>query len=64
LSGEYPLARFLYIYVNKKPNQPLDKLTAEFIKFVESKEGQEVVAKAGFFPLPKQIVDESHAQTK
>jgi phosphate transport system substrate-binding protein len=64
LSGDYPLARFLYIYVNKKPNQPLDKLTAEFIKFVESKEGQEVVVKSGFFPLPKQVVDESHAQTK
>lgn len=64
ISGDYPLARFLYIYVNKKPNEPLDKLTAEFIKFVESKEGQEVVVKSGFFPLPKQVVDESYAQTK
>jgi phosphate transport system substrate-binding protein len=64
VSGDYPLARFLYIYVNKKPNEPLDKLTAEFIKFVESKEGQQVVVKSGFFPLPKQVVDESHAQTK
>jgi phosphate transport system substrate-binding protein len=63
LGGDYPLARFLYIYVNKKPNEPLDSLTAEFIKFVESKEGQQVVAKAGFFPLPKQIVDGVHAQT-
>jgi phosphate transport system substrate-binding protein len=64
ISGDYPLARFLYIYVNKKPNEPLDKLTAEFIKFVESKEGQQVVVKSGFFPLPKAVVDESHAQTK
>ena len=52
LSGKYPLARFLYVYVNKKPGQPLDKLTSEFLKFVLSKPGQEVVVKDGYFPLP------------
>lgn len=52
LSGDYPLARFLLIYVNKAPNQPLDTLTYEFLRFVLSKEGQEVVAKDGYFPLP------------
>jgi phosphate transport system substrate-binding protein len=52
LSGRYPLARFLYIYVNKAPGRPLDKLTAEFIQFVQSREGQEVVVKDGYFPLP------------
>jgi phosphate transport system substrate-binding protein len=52
LSGKYPLARFLYIYVNKKPGQPLDKLTSEFFRFVESRPGQEVVVKDGYFPLP------------
>ncbi|MDE1171771.1 MAG: phosphate ABC transporter substrate-binding protein [Verrucomicrobium sp.] len=57
LNGSYPLARFLYVYVNKKPGQPLDKLTAEFIKYVLSKEGQDVVVKAGFFPLPDQIAE-------
>jgi phosphate transport system substrate-binding protein len=59
LNGDYPLARFLYIYVNKKPGAPLDKLTGEFIKYVLSKEGQQVVIKDGYFPLPKQIVDEA-----
>jgi phosphate transport system substrate-binding protein len=58
LSGDYPMARFLLIYVNKKPGQPLDKLTGEFVKFVLSKEGQQVVVKDGYFPLPKEIVDE------
>jgi len=58
LSGDYPLARFLYVYVNKKPGQPMDKLTLEFIKYVLSKGGQEVVVKDGYFPLPKQSVDE------
>jgi phosphate transport system substrate-binding protein len=57
LSGSYPLARFLLVYVNKKPGQPLDPLTLEFLKFVLSKEGQEIVVKDGYYPLPKQIAD-------
>ena len=61
LNGDYPLARFLYIYINKKPAQPADKLTAEFIKFVESREGQEITIKSGYFPVPKQVADESMA---
>jgi len=52
LSGKYPLARFLLIYVNKKPGQELDKLTAEFIKFALSKQGQEIVIKDGYFAMP------------
>jgi phosphate transport system substrate-binding protein len=59
VSGEYPLARFLYVYVNKKPGTALDPLTSEFLKFVLSKEGQEVVVKDGYFPLPKQTIDET-----
>ncbi len=64
LSGEYPLARFLYIYLNRKPGAPMDKLTAEFIKFTVSKEGQEVVIKDGYFPVPKQVIDEVVASLK
>jgi phosphate transport system substrate-binding protein len=52
VSGKYPLARFLYVYVNKKPGEPFDKLTGEFIRFVLSKQGQEIVIKDGYFPLP------------
>ncbi len=52
LSGEYPLARFLTIYVNKKPSQPLDLLTLEFIKFILSRQGQLVVEKDGYYPMP------------
>jgi phosphate transport system substrate-binding protein len=61
VSGDYPLARFLYVYVNKKPGQPMDKLTHEFLLFVTSKEGQEIVVKDGYFPLPKEASDEVHA---
>lgn len=61
LSGDYPLARFLYVYVNKKPGAPLDTLTQEFVKFVLSKQGQEVVVKDGYFPLPAQVAGETVA---
>lgn len=62
VSGDYPLARFLYIYVNKKPGEPIDKLTAEFLKFVLSKQGQEIVVKDGYFPMPKEVVEEALAE--
>jgi phosphate transport system substrate-binding protein len=52
IDGTYPLARVLYFYVNKRPNQPLPPLEREFIKLVLSKQGQEVVIKDGFVPLP------------
>lgn len=55
LSGKYPLARYLYIYVNKKPGQPMDTLQAEFLKFVCSKAGQEVVVKDGYYPMPASV---------
>lgn len=58
LSGNYPLSRYLYIYINKKPNAPLDPLLAEFVKFIYSLEGQEVVVKDGYLPLPEKIVKE------
>lgn len=58
LSGDYPLARFLVVYVNKKPGQPLDKLTLEFLKFVLSKEGQAIVEKDGYFPMPAEVAAE------
>lgn len=57
-AGDYPLARFLYIYFNKKPNAALDPLMTEFLKFVLSKEGQQIVVKDGFYPVSKAVADE------
>ncbi len=57
LNGTYPLTRYLYIYVNKKPNQPLAPLENEFIKMVLSKAGQQVVIKDGYIPLPGKVVE-------
>lgn len=53
--GSYPLARFLYLAVNKNPNEPLAPLEREFLKMVLSKEGQEVVLRDGFVPLPSSV---------
>jgi len=55
-SGDYPLSRYLYLYFNKKAGSNLDPLRLEFVKFVLSKQGQEVVIKDGYLPLPKNIV--------
>lgn len=59
LSGKFPLARFFYVYVNKAPNKPLSPLEAQFVKLVLSKQGQEVVVKDGYIPLPKRVVDKT-----
>ncbi len=55
LTGDYPLSRFLYVYVNKHPNKPLAPLDREFIKMVLSKTGQEVVVKDGYIPMPAKM---------
>lgn len=57
LNGKYPLSRFLYVYVNKRPNRSLAPLEREFIKMVLSKSGQQVVVKDGYIPLPRKVVD-------
>ena len=50
-AGDYPISRFLYIYTNVNPNEKLDPVRAEFIKYVYSKPGQQAVVKDGFFPV-------------
>ena len=55
LSGEYPLSRFLYVYVNKKPNQPLSPIEQEFLRLILSKEGQEIVQKDGYIPVSPEV---------
>ncbi len=64
IAGTYPLTRYLYVYVNKKPNQPLAPLENEFIKMVLSKTGQQVVIKDGYIPLPAKVVDKVLATLK
>lgn len=63
-SGAYPLARFLYVYVNKAPNKDMDRLTQEFMTFVVSKPGQEITIKDGYFPINADVAAEARAALK
>jgi len=57
-SGDYPIWRYLLIYVNKKPGEALEPLRREFLKLVLSREGQSVVVKTGYVPLPASVAKE------
>jgi len=63
-AGKYPLSRYLYVYVNKAPNKPLDPLVRELLKFMLSKEGQEIVVKDGYLPIPAKVAQEETAKIK
>lgn len=56
INGSYPLGRTLYVYVAKRPGEPLSPLVKEFLKFVLSQEGQEIVVKDGYGPLPAKLI--------
>jgi phosphate transport system substrate-binding protein len=62
VSKRYPLSRFLFMYVNKAPGKPLDPLVKEFLRFVLSREGQEVVVKDGYLPLTGELVKQELAK--
>ncbi|MFO7643909.1 MAG: phosphate ABC transporter substrate-binding protein [Desulfosarcina sp.] len=57
-TGEYPLARYLYVYVNHKPGSTMDPLRREFIRYVFSREGQEDVVRDGYYPITQVIAEE------
>jgi phosphate transport system substrate-binding protein len=60
-TGEYPLARFLYVYINHRPGSPLDPLRREFVRYIFSRQGQEDVVKDGYYPVPALIAEEDLA---
>lgn len=57
ITGKYPLSRFLYVYVNKHPNKPLSPLQSEFLKMLLSQQGQAIVKKDGYIPLPAKVIN-------
>ena len=57
VTGAYPLSRFLYVYINKAPNKDLAPLEREFVKLIMSMEGQQVVVKDGYIPLPAKVAE-------
>jgi phosphate transport system substrate-binding protein len=46
-SGDYPISRFLYIYTRSKPTGAIK----EYVDWILSSEGQELVSKVGYFPV-------------
>ena len=51
-AGMYPLARTVYIYVNRKPGSPVSPKVAAFLEYIVSPEGQAIVAHTGgYLPL-------------
>lgn len=64
VNGTYPLSRLLYVYVNKAPNKAIEPVVGEFLKLVLSKKGQEDVAKDGYIPLPKKVLEDQLAKIK
>ncbi|HEX3357342.1 MAG TPA: substrate-binding domain-containing protein [Tepidisphaeraceae bacterium] len=58
ISQHYPMTDFLYIYVNKPPNRPLDRPTREFLTFACCQLGQEIAAREGAYPLTPQLARE------
>lgn len=57
-SGDYPLSRFLYLYVNHKPGTNMEPLRSEFIRLIFSRSGQETVIKDGYIPVTADIARE------
>lgn len=55
LACKYPIARLLYIYVNKKPGETLDPVIAEFVKYILSKDGQTQTEKGGYYAINSEI---------
>jgi phosphate transport system substrate-binding protein len=64
LSKKYPLSRALYVYAVRDPRRPMDNLTREFLRFVLSRQGQEVVIKDGYLPLTAEMVERELAKLK
>ena len=61
-TGEYPLARFLYVYVNHRPGSQMDPLRREFIRYMFSRQGQEDVVKDGYYPVTAEIAKDNLAR--
>ncbi|MEG3079146.1 phosphate ABC transporter substrate-binding protein [Halomonas sp. 5021] len=58
-SGDYPLSRYLYIYVNLPPDESLPAAERAFLDLIMSTEGQKITRASGFVPLP---LDDLEAQ--
>ena len=61
-SGKYPIARFLYVYINKNPSMPLEPIRAEFLSYILSADGQKDTVKDGYYPMPFVFAEQERAK--
>jgi len=62
LAGIYPLTRYLYIYMDKPPGRPLPFAVDALIRLALSERGQQDVARAGYIPLPVNVIPQELAR--
>lgn len=60
--GTYPLGRYLNLYINRAPGKPVSPIVREFVRFIFSKEGQEIVIKDGYLPLDAKTAAKERAR--
>lgn len=60
-TNNYPLSRFLYLYLDKPPAEPLPTHLQEFIKYIYSSNGQATIAKEGAIPLLPRFIGQQLA---
>jgi phosphate transport system substrate-binding protein len=59
INRSYPLIRDAYFYVNRAPGRPLDPIVQAFMRYVLSRQGQEIIAKVNYYyPLDRADLDQ------
>jgi phosphate transport system substrate-binding protein len=61
-NGSYPLTRELYLYVNQKPGEAMNPALFEFLRYVNSREGQDAVMRAGVYRLPMNEMEKNRSR--
>ena len=61
-SGRYPLTRYLFIRLNRKPGEEIPPAVKEFLRYILSREAQERILYSGYFPLQSREVREELAK--
>ena len=62
LTGNYPLSRFLYMTITVNPKKAIPTKVIEYLRFIYSKDGQEIVVKDGYYPLPEKLIQQELAK--
>lgn len=63
-TGAYPLSRPLYLYINSDPTSAMHPVLLEFLRYVNSAQGQAVVLAAKAYPLPQTTLETNQTLLK